>query len=578
MKYYAVTEDPNELLHYGVKGMKWGKHLFGDDLKPKSTAYKNAAKKLKSLASSVTKAVNNTKSTIQKSSVQRSINKQKKQENKFNEAVAKTQRRIDTISNLNNLNKLTSYEKSVERQYKADQKQAKANLKAEKAAIKQEKKYAKNERKMERFMQEAREGRLKYGQLSDEQVQRVTDRLALERSARSLGNTEKASYRLRKKEAIREGKLEGYKRGTAAAMEEVARGLIQMGFKNRENRKALDQKSKLDAERQREANRIRNKKTHKEVREDIKDEAYEAQVREGVGWWNRNNWATTAGAAKELQKVQQSKAERERTQRLQARINDEMDLGNNETYRKFLSEQREQKRIQDVQDRLNSETDEKWNRYLNETGLSDAEARVNSNLFGADQVDKATREEAQVQRAAILAKNEQKQNEEAYNQYVKQQKIQQEHDAEVAKLEKENKQMKEDYQEKLSKYEKDMESDRKAKAKYDQEMAEYNRALSDYNAQMNKYNEDYRVFVRTAQYDNLAVEPTKPVLTAKKPDTPNYINPKKPDEPKYHNIDYTEPTPVLPSYEQYTRQRNIGINSFGNKNNGGGKGKNKGNR
>lgn len=327
MKYYAVTEDPNELLHYGVKGMKWGKHLFGDDLKPKSTAYKNAAKKLKSLASSVTKAVNNTKSAIQKSSAQRSINKQKKQEEKFNEAVAKTQRRIDTISNLNNLNKLTSYEKSVEQQYKADQKQAKANLKAEKAAIKREKKYAKNERKMERFMQEAREGRLKYGQLSDEQVQRVTDRLALERSARSLGNTEKASYRLRKKEAIREGKLEGYKRGTAAAMEEVARGLVQMGFKNRENRKALDQKSKLDAERQREANRIRNKKTRKEVREDIKDEAYEAQVREGVSMWKRNNWASTAGAAKELKRINDENRAR--------RIADEAENERNREYYKL---------------------------------------------------------------------------------------------------------------------------------------------------------------------------------------------------------------------------------------------------
>lgn len=575
MKYYAVTEDPNELLHYGVKGMKWGKHLFGDDLKPKSTAYKNAAKKLKSLASSVTKAVNNTKSAIQKSSAQRSINKQKKQEEKFNEAVAKTQRRIDTISNLNNLNKLTSYEKSVEQQYKADQKQAKANLKAEKAAIKREKKYAKNERKMERFMQEAREGRLKYGQLSDEQVQRVTDRLALERSARNLGSTEKPKFRKRMKEALQEGLLQGVTQGTAAGMREIAIAKVQNRLSNK---RVLDKKAEQQAERDRKTARIKNKKTHKEMREDIKDEAYEAQVREGVGWWNRNNWATTAGAAKELQKVQQSKAERERTQRLQARINDEMDLGNNETYQKFLSEQREQKRIQDVQDRLNSETDEKWNRYLNETGLSDAEARVKSNLFSADAVDKATSKDAQSQRAAILAKNEQKQNEEAYNQYVKQQKIQQEHDAEVAKLEKENKQMKEDYQEKLSKYEKDMESDRKAKAKYDQEMAEYNRALSDYNAQMNKYNEDYRVFVRTAQYDNLAVEPTKPVLTAKKPDTPNYINPKKPDEPKYHNIDYTEPAPALPSYEQYTRQRNIGINSFGNKNNGGGNGKKKGNK
>lgn len=300
MKYYAVTEDPNELLHYGVKGMKWGKHLFGDDLKPKSTAYKNAAKKLKSLASSVTKAVSNTKSAIQKSSAQRSINKQKKQEEKFNEAVAKTQRRIDTISNLNNLNKLTSYEKSVEQQYKADQKQAKANLKAEKAAIKREKKYAKNERKMERFMQEAREGRLKYGQLSDEQVQRVTDRLALERSARNLGSTEKPKFRKRMKEALQEGLLQGVTQGTAAGMREIAIAKVQNRLANK---RVLDKKAEQQAERDRETARIKNKKTHKEMREDIKDEAYEAQVREGVSTWNRNGWLSTAGAAKELKRI-----------------------------------------------------------------------------------------------------------------------------------------------------------------------------------------------------------------------------------------------------------------------------------
>ena len=42
MKYYAVTEDPRELYHYGVKGMKWGQHIFGEDPRPKSPAYKKA--------------------------------------------------------------------------------------------------------------------------------------------------------------------------------------------------------------------------------------------------------------------------------------------------------------------------------------------------------------------------------------------------------------------------------------------------------------------------------------------------------------------------------------------------------
>ena len=56
MKYYAVTEDPRELYHYGVKGMKWGQHIFGPEpgLK-KSPAYKKALSKLRSSASSASK-------------------------------------------------------------------------------------------------------------------------------------------------------------------------------------------------------------------------------------------------------------------------------------------------------------------------------------------------------------------------------------------------------------------------------------------------------------------------------------------------------------------------------------------
>ena len=78
MKYYAVTEDPRELYHYGVKGMKWGQHIFGD--KPKSPGYHRALGKLRASASKGAKSV---ASSIKKSSEQRSINRRAKEMAKY---------------------------------------------------------------------------------------------------------------------------------------------------------------------------------------------------------------------------------------------------------------------------------------------------------------------------------------------------------------------------------------------------------------------------------------------------------------------------------------------------------------
>lgn len=44
MRYYAVTEDPSELMHYGVPGMKWG--VRKERRKNRSPAYKKAQSKL----------------------------------------------------------------------------------------------------------------------------------------------------------------------------------------------------------------------------------------------------------------------------------------------------------------------------------------------------------------------------------------------------------------------------------------------------------------------------------------------------------------------------------------------------
>lgn len=50
MTYYAVTDDPNELAHFGIPGMKWGvrhdKPRHSGSRKPRSAAYKKAQSKL----------------------------------------------------------------------------------------------------------------------------------------------------------------------------------------------------------------------------------------------------------------------------------------------------------------------------------------------------------------------------------------------------------------------------------------------------------------------------------------------------------------------------------------------------
>lgn len=61
MKYYAVTEDPNEMMHWGIKGMKWGvrhdKPRHPGSGRKRSAAYKKAQSKLgKMMKSGIKKA------------------------------------------------------------------------------------------------------------------------------------------------------------------------------------------------------------------------------------------------------------------------------------------------------------------------------------------------------------------------------------------------------------------------------------------------------------------------------------------------------------------------------------------
>ena len=361
MKYYAVTEDPNELLHYGVKGMKWGQHIFGD--KPKSPGFSKALGKLRA--------------SYKKSKEQRAITREQKRQDKYNKAVQKAQMRIQITENMRNLDNLTSYQKSADRQYRQDRKMAKVANRMERKAAKDEYRYAKNESKMDKYLQQARQGKLKYGKLSDDQVREITDRLGMERSARSLGSAEK-TWRQQKKEAFRKGKLLGIERGTAASMEELARAGTIYGIQNWRNRKKLKAVAKQEGQEERIKNRERNKKTRKDIAQEVKNEGFEARVREGQGIIKRNMpFTKTAKAqAKYLERAEEREHEKKRIQAVQDRIKNETDLANNTSYQKMLSDQRERKRIQDVQDRLASERDESFEKRAIEAGYASGEDAV----------------------------------------------------------------------------------------------------------------------------------------------------------------------------------------------------------
>lgn len=292
MKYYAVTEDPNELLHYGVKGMKWGQHLFGDDLRPKSRAYKSAAKKLMSISSK--KASN-----VKKTATQKLIDFNRFQQNKYNRAVAKSQKRFALMEQQNIIDALKNNDNNATREAKRAKKIAQQQAKIEKYKsasqvnmARQEVKAAKNaykvDKKFDKVLQEAREGRLRFGKLSDDQIARVQERLASEENARRLGGKEEKSWRMQKREARRKGKLQGIERGTAASMEEVARAATLFGIKGIKNRMMLNSKAKSEGKRERIKSSQKNKKTHRDINREIKEEAYEAKAREGQNIFQRN--------------------------------------------------------------------------------------------------------------------------------------------------------------------------------------------------------------------------------------------------------------------------------------------------
>lgn len=192
MTYYAVTNDPNELAHFGIKGMKWGvrkeRPRHTGSRRSRSAAYKKASDKLGKLM----------KSGIRKAEAKWKVYKSP-------ENVAK---------------------RAAER-------------------------YAKQ---TDKALEKARKGKLKYGKLDDWQVQRITQRLAMENDARRLAETEK-TFGKRLRESIGEGIISGIGRGTASYIDERFKGR----GRTTADIKADERMTKYNSDRKMQERKARNK-------------------------------------------------------------------------------------------------------------------------------------------------------------------------------------------------------------------------------------------------------------------------------------------------------------------------------
>lgn len=234
MKYYAVTDDPNELVHWGIKGMKWGIRRTDAQLghprhtgskRPRSIAYKKAQAKL-------------------------------------------------SASMRNGIQK-------VETKWKEYNSPANKQLRAEKRYNKQ----------TERALQKARKGKLKYGKLDDWQVQRITDRLSMERDARSLSETEK-TWGKRLRQSIGEGVIQGVGSGVGRITSEAIsrRSTLKTDRKRKElqnqmdleqQRREMQQRYKLEREHEVQQQRYARADAKQKARDQVNAEYYTEAAKRG---------------------------------------------------------------------------------------------------------------------------------------------------------------------------------------------------------------------------------------------------------------------------------------------------------
>lgn len=210
MTYYAVTDDPNELAHYGILGMKWGVRKenprHSGSSRPRSAAYKKAQSKLgKMIRSGIKKAQANWR----------------------------------------------AYNSPENKQLRA---------------------YIKYQKQTDKAIEQARKGKLKYGKLDDNQVRRVTERLALERDARMLSEEEKTWGR-RLRESIGQGVITGVGSGVGRiASEAISRRSVL-----KTDRRRKEQANQMELEQQRRMERQRQKLERDYERQKLKDERRNAK-------------------------------------------------------------------------------------------------------------------------------------------------------------------------------------------------------------------------------------------------------------------------------------------------------------
>lgn len=233
MKYYAVTDDPRELMHYGIKGMHWGiirtDAQLGHPKKPRSTkprsaAYNRASGKLSKL-------------------MRHGIEKAETTWKNYNSPAAKKARETK-----------------------------------------------RNEKLFEKHVQLARQGRLKYKGISDREVERITDRLALERQARQLSGAEKQSFRRRLGTAIGEGIISGVGSGVGRSVSEriTRKSVLKTDRMRNEQQERFDKrredrqiKSAIKRQQELDAYNASSAKARKDARAEMNAEYYKNLYAEG---------------------------------------------------------------------------------------------------------------------------------------------------------------------------------------------------------------------------------------------------------------------------------------------------------
>lgn len=220
MKYYAVTDDPNELMHWGVKGMKWGvirtDAQLGHPKKPRSAAYKRASNKLGNVV----------KSGIKKAEAKWQV---------YNSPE----------------NKQIRAENRIEKRY-------------------------------QKHLQLARQGRLKYKKVSDDEIARIQDRLYRENVARNMSGREDQSFARRLKTAAQEGILSGVETGTAGYLREryTGRGRATARIKEEQRMAAYHNSLRGRLAQNREA-RADDRKMRRDVQREADKEYYKLMAENG---------------------------------------------------------------------------------------------------------------------------------------------------------------------------------------------------------------------------------------------------------------------------------------------------------